>query len=280
MEYQSQAGNDDENDELPAELRLVARRYARQPVPQPTPQETTQLVSRLLVEELALRSAVSGGAGAGWRARVDWALRVTRWRIRLLGPAFWGASALLLALALACVRPLVADGRAAWAGLVLLVPLTVTLGIAHAFRTPDRGLREVEAATVVARPEALAGVMLAILGFDCLLGIIATVALTIVQHVPLGATLLAWLGPTLLLAWLTLLVSLRWGAAPAVLVGGIPWLILSVATRLEPVGIFAPPAEALALWVRLLAAVAGVVLLVLTLMRGSAWTSPGPGAVA
>lgn len=276
MDHQVGAPPDEPEAALPPDLRAVARRYARQLAPRPTASDTARLVARLLAEESTTGVARDAATAEGARRRWARALRVAGWRVRLLGPAFWVASVLLIAGAVLGVDRLAAHAPA-WSALVLLAPLTAALGICHALRTPHRGLREVEASTAVGTPEALAGLVLAIVGCDCALGGLATLALALASVAPFVALLATWLGPLLLLSGVSLAVALRWGAGPAALVGGGPWVLLAAASRLEPVGIFAPPGDALAFALRLVAAALGGALVFLALLRGPAWPPPVPG---
>ncbi len=156
-------------DDLPPELRQVAQRYAAQPVPRPTAQQTSRLLARLLAEE-----PVAALSASHTRPRVGQTLRVARWRVRLLGPQFWVASVILLTLAAWATRSYyLLTGTTP---LLLTVPLIGVLGVAYALRTSSRGLREVEASAPLGFAEAAAGLVLAIAGFDCALGVAATLA--------------------------------------------------------------------------------------------------------
>ena len=252
------------DDDLPPELRAVALRYAAQPVPCPTPAATARLLARLLAEEPSVALAAP---------RQPWpvaqALRVARWRARLLGPWFWIASVLLLG-AGAVLTPFVPTYRAL--PLILLAPLTAVLSIAHAARTSSGGLRAVEASAPVGFVEVTAGLVLAIVGFDCVLGAAATLALALLRWAPFVTLLLAWLGPLLLLAGLSLPIALRWGAIPAATIGGAPWLMLAGIAALQPRGAYAlavtMPQDSLSLALHVLATAVGAALLALLLLRG------------
>ncbi len=255
------------DDDLPPELRAVALRYAARPVPRPTPEQTARLLARLLAEEpSAARAAFPR------RGRVLPALRVARWRVRLLGPWFWVASVLLLAGGAAIT--LFQHGSNAALPLVLLAPLTAVLGIAHAVRTSSGGLRAVEASVPVGVVEVTAGLVLAIVGFDCALGVAATVGLALIHWAPFVALLSAWLGPLLLLAGVSLPIALRWGTVPAVVVGAGPWLALALAAALAPGSVcatfFIVPRDA-ASELAHAGAAAGGLLLLLVLLRGGTW---------
>jgi len=251
---------------LPPDLRAVAARYARQPTPRPTAAATERLLAALLAAEPAARAQ----ADVSGRARVRGALRVAAWRVRLLGAPCWCASALALALAPALADPLRAAGLAPWHALVLLGPLTAVLGLAHALRTPHAGLRAVEAACPLGAGEALGGLVLAVVAFDCAFGLAVTLALALAGAAPFLALAATWLAPLLLLAGLTLPVALRRGAAAAALVGGAPWLALIAAARLRPTGPFALPEDTAALLARLAVAGLGALLLLLALRTAPA----------
>jgi hypothetical protein len=254
------------DDELPPELSAIARRYAAQPVPRPTPADTARLVARLLAAEPAVALATSG------RGRVVPALRVARWRLRLLGRWFWVAGVVLMALS-AVLTPALRENGAL--PLILLAPLTAVLSLAHAVRTSSGGLRAVEASCPIGFVEVTTGLVLAIVGFDCLLGVMATAGLALLRWAPFVALVAAWLGPLLLLAGISLPIALRWGAIPATAVGGGPWLALAVAALLQPGGAYtravAVPQDGLSLGLHLGAAALGGMLLALMLVRGAAW---------
>src|SRR5579872_4187043 len=95
------------DDDVPPDLRAVANRYAAQPMPRPTPEATARLVARLLAEE-----PVAVLTASPRPARITPALRVMRWRLRLLGPWFWISSVVLLAVG-AAITPIVDQSRVA-----------------------------------------------------------------------------------------------------------------------------------------------------------------------
>lgn len=256
------------DDDLPPELRAVAARYAAQPVPRPTPSDTARLMARLLAEEPSAALAVPSHDG-----RVLAALRVARWRMHLLGPWFWVASVLLLALG-AAITPHM--GRAGTAlPLVALVPLTAVLGLAHALRTPSNGLRAVEASAPIGFVEVTVGLSLAIVACDGALGALATVVVALARWAPFAPLLAAWLGPLLLLAGISLPVALRWGTVPAMVIGAGPWLALAFSAILQPTGlgalIFALPHDAVSVLTHIAMATLGGGLFLLTLVRGETW---------
>lgn len=258
----------DENDHLPPDLDAIARRYAAQPVPRPTPADTAQLVARLLAEEPRVALTTSTRRG-----RIMPALRVARWRLRLLGPWFWVAGVLLLALGAALTPRM---GRAGVAlPLVAFIPLTAVLGLAHALRTLSSGLRAVEASAPIGFVAVTTGLALAIVACDGALGVLATALVALARWAPFAQLLAAWLGPLLLLAGISLPVALRWGTVPAILIGAGPWLALTLVAALQPAGlgasVFAMPQDAASLLAHIAAAALGAGLLLLTLVHGETW---------
>jgi hypothetical protein len=252
-----------EDTELPLDLRRVAERYATLPMPRPTEEATTRLLARLFVED-----AADGPAATPARKHLLKTLRVARWRVRLLGAAFWSASVALLGLA-AAITWHTHDQNGALP-LILMAPLTAVLGIAFALHTRLPGLRQVEASCPTGVVEVTGGLVLAIVGFDCLFGVAATAWLALAHWAPFGALLAAWLGPLLLLSGVSVPIALRWGATTAAALGGGPWLALALLARLQPVGPFALPRDTPSLILHLAAAALGSVLLAWTLFAGSA----------
>ncbi len=257
-------------DHLPADLLALAQRYAAQPVPRPTHGQRRQLVERLLAEQA--ERAPMHAAHTARRGTVLAALRVARWRMRLMSAWFWIGCVLLLAVVGAFTAINTAPNE--MAPLVMVLPLTAVLGLAQASRTPSRGLRDVEAACPVGTVTVMAAVTLAIVGLDCAFGVIATGFLALLAWAPFSTLLVAWLGPLLFLAALSLLVALRWGAVPAAALGAGPWLALAMVATIWPNGpagaLFALPYDALSVALHLVAALLGAGALLL-LLRDSRW---------
>jgi len=221
--------------ELPPELAAIAQTYAAQPIPCPTPEDTDRLLMRLLAEETVVALTATGRAFS-----LRCLVRVARWRLQLLGPRFWGASFLLLLLWTLLVPAL--GPSVAVKLLILLLPLTVVLGLAHVLRTPAHGLRELEASCYIGPVETMAALAIAIVGFDVLLGTVATAELALLRWTSFAALLAAWLAPLLCLTSLALPIALRWGARAGALSGSLPWLVLAVIAVLNPA---IPPARIL-----------------------------------
>lgn len=262
------SGENADEHELPREFRLVAQRYAAQPVPRPTPEATQRLLSRLLMEE-----TMAARATLHTRPSLIQSVRVARWQLRLLGPWFWMASVLLL-----LVGCLAASGLPKTAVVTLLIfvlPLTAILSVAYALRTLSPGLREVEVSCPTGFVETMAGVVMALVCFDGLLGLLATAALATLHWAPFGPLLASWLGPLLLLVGLSFPVALRWGTLPAIVVGGGPWLLLVGTAGQFPGSLLSQfllgGQGNLSITAHVLVAGLGALILLLLLVYGSTW---------
>ncbi len=260
------------DDALPPELQAVVRFYAAQPVPRPTPDDTARLMAWLMVEARGIARVAPAPTR---RASLIAALRVARWRLRLLGPWFWIASVVLLSL-LALIPPYVSRANVALP-LIVLLPLTAVLSVAHALRASSIGLREVEAAAPIDVVTVTAGLALAIVAYDIALGVSATALLALTHWAPFAALLLTWLGPLLCLTSVSLPVALRWGTAPAIALGTGPWAALAFGALVQPHGfwgeLFVLPYDTLSILAHGMAALVGGGALLLTFVRGATWRS-------
>jgi hypothetical protein len=220
----------DQSDELPLDLQATARSYAAQPVPRPSSAETAQLMHALLTEAtFQAQGTHSAKNDHLWHIPV-----LTRWRVYLLGPWFWIAGVLLLLVGILLTRSLAVSDLITL--LILLLPLTAVLGLAHALRTPSAGLRAVEASCPANFAQTSMGLGLALLAFDSLLGLVATLGFALANWAPFWNLLLAWLAPLLLLTAISLPIALLRNVRLAALVGGLPWLLLGLIALVEQPG--------------------------------------------
>jgi hypothetical protein len=255
-----------EDDDLPPDLYQVAELYKAQPVPRPGAEATARLVALLLSEDPALRDYPTATT-----AQLRRIVPVIRWRMHLLGPWFWVASVCLFGLA-AIMTPHLGSPTGL-SPLVLMAPLTMTLGIVHALRTRFGGLRAVEQSCPVNFIETAAALVGAIAVFDILIGMIGSLGLGLLHWAPFGSLIIAWLSPLLLFTGLSLPVALCWGTRSALLVGGGPWLLLAVVAVLNPTSaltqVFALPQTFLSLVIHLTAAAVGLIAVLLVFLYGS-----------
>jgi hypothetical protein len=219
-----------QSDELPLDLQATARSYAAQPVPHPSSAETTQLIHALLTEAaFHAQDTHDEGNNHFWRIPV-----LASFRVYLLGPWFWIAGVLLLLAGILLARSFAVSDLITL--LILLLPLTAVLGLTHALRTPSAGLRAVEASCPVNFVQTSMGLGLALLAFDSLLGLVATLGFTLAHWAPFWNLVLAWLAPLLLLTAISLPIALLRNVRLAALVGGLPWLLLGLLALTEQNG--------------------------------------------
>ena len=265
-EVPEQTASHDES--LPEALRSVAQWYTAQPRPHPTPEANQRLLARVMEEEVTV-------ARASFQARssVLQTIRMTRWQLHLLGPWFWITSVLLLLLGFVVAPAL--PKQAAIPMLIYILPLTAVLSMVYALRRVAPGLRDIEVSSPTGFVEMMAGLVLALVCFDGLLGVLATGAMALAQWASFSTVLTDWLGPLLLLVAISFPVALRWGTLPAMLVGGGPWLVLIVLAaglpELLPAQVLTGLPTGFSLVFHLLAAGLGGVVILLLFVRGLTW---------
>ena len=218
------------NEELPLDLRVAARSFAAQPVPRPSSADTAHLLHVLLTEAVfEAQNTPFARNQSFWQIPV-----LARWRVYLLGPWFWSAGVLLLLAGILLARSLTVTDLITL--LILMLPLAAVLGMTHALRTPSSGLRAVEASCPVNFAQTSMGLGLALLTFDAVLGLVATLGFTLAHWAPFWNLLLAWLAPLLLLTAISLPIALLRNVRLAALVGGLPWLLLGMLALAEQQG--------------------------------------------
>jgi hypothetical protein len=258
---------------LPADLQAIADTYASQPVPRPSSDANARLMQRLLTEA----AYVNQERQIQEPDRLWQTLALVRWRVYLLGPLFWISGMLLILFGglLSSHSHVLASHSITL--LVLLLPLTVVLGLAYALRTPSEGLRAIEASCPVNFVQTALGLGLAILAFDILLGLVATVIFSMMSFVPFWNLLLAWLAPLLLLSAISLPLALLRGVRLAALVGGLPWLLLGISALAEQNAkswtgwLFSAPQGTLALSSHLAMIVFSLIVLGILLLSAPRW---------
>lgn len=256
----------DEN--LPEELGQVAQWYATRPVPESPLDITQRLMARLQAEEVAAARV----SPQDYQPIIQ-TLRMVRWQLVLLGPWFWITGSVLLVLGVGTAPFL--PQNAAITLLIYALPLTTVLSAIYALRRVRPGLRDLEKSSPTGFVEMMTGAILTLVGFNVVLGLLATIALSLVHWAAFGTLLASWLAPLLLLVALSFLVALRWGTGPAMVVGGGPWLLLILGAFARSGALSASfllatqPGWLLAL--QLCAASLGIAVLAGLFLRGSVW---------
>lgn len=257
--------------ELPPDLQDTARSYAAQLVPRPSSADTAQLTQRLLAE-----AAFAAQDRRHQEKEHLWQIPVlARWRVYMLGPWFWSAGTLLLLSGIVLAPHMTVSHLVTL--LILLLPLTAVLGLAHALRTPSAGLRAVEASCPVKFAQTTMGLGLAMLAFDSLLGLAATLGFALAHWAPFWNLLLAWLAPLLLLTAISLPIALLRNVRLAALIGGLPWLLLGLRALAEQNGpgvakaLFSLPQDTLSLFSHLVTIAMSLLLLIVLFTSASKW---------
>ncbi|QBD78860.1 hypothetical protein EPA93_23905 [Ktedonosporobacter rubrisoli] len=257
----------EQEQDMPAELLRIARLYREQPLPSPSPEAAQKLFAHLMAVESS-----RAGLHVQRRLSLSHTLRLAGWQIRFLGPWFWIFCVLLLSPYLLIISTLPDQ---AVGTLIIMLPLTALLSVVYALRQLKRERREVEECCPTSRIEIMAGLVLAIVCFDVLFGLFATIVVTMAHWAPFAQLFAAWLGPLLLLVGISFPIALRYGVPAAFAVGAGPWVLLIGLSLLFPglnLGQFFAVGQSLAVFcIQLLAAGLGAFILGHMLLRGSRW---------
>jgi hypothetical protein len=165
---------------------------------------------------------VAGPPGDGlWTGRLRYAAALVVAEARLIRLAVPVASALVMALGVAIALVQAAAPRPAAGAevvLALVAPIVAAAGVAGTYRSRRDPAAELVAATPTAGPLLLLVRLALVFGFDLVLAVAASSALTVAAAggaaggaASLRALIAAWLGPMALLSSISLLVAVRFG---------------------------------------------------------------------
>lgn len=269
----------------------------------PPETEDTELLIRQLAERLCLDTApaetpgvragpAAAGEAAAWEvpaaARAGGSLPALVHLLDLLAPqvhwlrpAFWLATAVVLAGGLLASAFWGAGGITPVLFLVAAAPLLTALGICYAFYDSDPRLQELQATFAITREQVIWGRTLLVVGYDVAMALAASAALWLAAggdtyFWPLVTT---WLAPLLALAAVALWGTLRLGPWQGTGLSTALWCLLLAAERHGGTTWFAIPADPAAAWRRAaLAAAAGLVLALA--LRGAVADSAEPDGSA
>ncbi|MFI6506634.1 hypothetical protein ACIBCT_03435 [Streptosporangium sp. NPDC050855] len=192
----------------------------------PGPEIVRAVLVRSALTRLEPGEAEAAPAPGPYRA---WALLTME--ARLLHPAVWPASALVMAAGAFFVM---AQGRAAGDVLSLVVSLVALAGLAMAYGPEHDDAFELVAATPVSPRVILLARVTLVFGYDLALALLASAAMTALPQsssswgmMPL---ITAWLGPMAMLAALSLLLSVCWNPAGAMGTGLAIWVLHAMTT--------------------------------------------------
>lgn len=200
-------------------------RLAAWTAPFPSAADTARLVHRLrplLPGPSAVRQALQQHPrtlGGEWLAL----LGLVRAQVSVFRPAFWLTSALVVALGILGILGMDLSPTLA---LYVSGPLLSYLGAAAVFRGSTLGLLEFELACLPSPRQLLLSRLVLVLGYDVALGLFGSGLLWLWRATaPLTLTL-HWLTPLLLVAGVTLLLSLRLPIAQAAGFTYAAWLVV------------------------------------------------------
>jgi hypothetical protein len=213
----------------------VATREGMATVGAPAPELMAGVWARIDAPSPAARAR--GALRLAWstaprRLAQQWA--VLRAQVRLIPRGIWITSAVALTLVFALAS--IWSGTAIPPALLgLAVPLVTAVGVAFIYGPEHDAALEVTLATPTSPRVVLIGRLALVCGYDLAFASVITCLLALTRGT--GFTLLAsvWLGPMLLLAGLSLLVSLIWGAVAGVSVAvGLALLRIFASTLALP----------------------------------------------
>ncbi|SMD15822.1 hypothetical protein [Sporomusa malonica] len=104
-------------------------------------------------------------------------------------------------------------------------PVLGILTVLYEFRAKHSGVSELEAACPYSPAQLATARLIVVLGFDILLCLLATPAVSYWQERVLWQVITSWLGPLLLMLGIALAASLRLGIAGGCLVSAVAWIV-------------------------------------------------------
>ncbi|MDQ2652194.1 MAG: zf-HC2 domain-containing protein [Chloroflexota bacterium] len=150
-------------------------------------------------------------------------------QIPLVRGAIWTASAVTM-FAGCLVAVLLSNVVEAGVVLAMVAPLVAAIGVAFVYGPENDPGLEMSLATPTPPQLVLAARLTLVYGFDLALAVLAALVLAVQGGTGLVPLISLWLGPMLFLSALTLVLSLLWGSAVAIIAVMALWLLrLSVA---------------------------------------------------
>ncbi|WP_030912751.1 hypothetical protein [Streptosporangium amethystogenes] len=195
-----------------------------------------EIVSAALMRSALMRSALDEAEVAPATPRPYRAWALLAMEARLLHPAIWLASALVMAISVGFVM---AKGGYGEFLLTLAAPLIAMAGVAASYGPEHDDAFELVAATPTSPRVILLARLTLVFGYDLALALLASAALALfpLNSAPWGLVPLitTWLGPMAMLAALSLLLSVCWNPSGATSVGLAVWTLYALTTTDLPV---------------------------------------------
>jgi hypothetical protein len=212
-------------DEVRAMTSILMRLNEWQP-PVPTSEETEQLIQQLLSQVPSLSPVRRARRARRRSLRGDFTriLHLARTQVSILRPTFWLLSALVTLLGGVFVLSRTSSDTA----LVLLAlgPFWSYLGTVSVFRGVELNVLELELACPPSPRQLLLARLVVVLGYDVLLGMGLSVLLSSQGAETVLVLTLHWLAPLLLIAGVTLLLSLHMTVSRAASISYGSWLVI------------------------------------------------------
>lgn len=230
------------------EIRMVASGLSALPAAEPPEALTRQLIESLRphVPEPRFRAQMKAerSIAAGHFVTL---LSAVRPQVSAVGRTFWLATALLYAVVGAAGWLLTASLSAPGftAMIMFMLPLFAVATVGFAFRGTRSGYWEAERASPI-DPATLALARFTLVTIYAIgLATILTIAVGVFRfQISLGTLMLSWLAPLLLLASITLFLSVRWNGMTGSLVGfGLWGACVLVHMQRAPFDLFALPGD-------------------------------------
>ncbi|GAA0833060.1 hypothetical protein ACFQVD_25285 [Streptosporangium amethystogenes subsp. fukuiense] len=189
-----------------------------------------------IVRTVLMRSGLGDLAATPATPRPYRAWALLAMEARLLHPAIWLASALVMAISVGFVM---AKGSSGEFVLALAAPLIAMAGVAASYGPEHDDAFELVAATPMSPRVILLARLTLVFGYDLALALLASAALALfsLDSAPFGLVPLVstWLGPMAMLAALSLLLSVCWNPGGAMGVGLAVWTLYALTTTDLPV---------------------------------------------
>ncbi len=165
------------------------------------PQSTTDLIARLRQELPARRTL-------GSHIHESWPLLLMRTQMRVVRQELWLASIWVMALGLLVTLALYQPASTSLTPLAIIAPLVAALGVALLYDSDVEQMLEIEETTLASTRMLLLVRLLLAFSFNLILGLIASVSLTLFRaELLLWPLIVSWLAPMCFLSALAFLVS-------------------------------------------------------------------------
>lgn len=187
------------------------------------------------VDRPAASETLPGNVSTKVLTRLSLAWQLLRGQLPLVSRGIWTASGLTMAVGLLFAL-LITDAAASNSVLAILAPVIAAVGVAFVYGPENDPSLEVALSTQTSPRSVLLARLTLVYGYDLALALLATAVLALAgADAGVWGLISLWIGPMLFLSALTLVLSLLFGSAPALLVAMALWGVrLAAATNSGP----------------------------------------------